>query len=165
MNFKKRVFGIATGCFLFASSGGAWAVDCSGGTITYATVAEIVIDGQDCFIKSVRVTGNVTISNSASVTFIDNLVEGYVHMIGNQTVNVLGNTIKNELREKPTRVNDNDFAAVDANIVDFDLFVNNNLIALVQQNAVGRNLVCIGNIELDDVGNRAGGDEECPERL
>jgi hypothetical protein len=48
-----------------------------------------------------------------------------------------------------------------ANIVNGNIVVSENDFARVNENAAAGNITCENNIELDSVGNRAGGKNNC----
>lgn len=158
MKYQKLFLSAALGCLLVGGSGAAMAVDCAGGRIVYTTVPEIVIDGQPCFIQEVIVEGSVQITNSPELSMFDVDVGGPVTVTGGNSNNI----VRTDVLIGNLGVTGSLATIVAGNTVQAgDLVVNNNTAAVVQRNAVNGNIQCVGNTELDALGNRATGTVDC----
>jgi hypothetical protein len=144
---------------LAGASGAAVAVDCAGGVIAYKSVPEIVSTGQPCVVHEVVVSGQITFTNSPELTIVSVDAGGPLTIkgtVGSATV-LLVDVLKGNMA-----ITGNKAAVVGGNILQAgSLFVNDNIAAVVQRNAVNGNLQCTGNTELDSLGNRATGTVDC----
>jgi hypothetical protein len=171
MKSQKLIVSIAI-VFLLASASGAMAdADCQGGVLEGTELDplviddDLVIDGQTCFINNVIVKGNVTVTNSETITMIDNVIEGNLHVSRGREAVILGNTIGIVDGELATNSNlvikRNDRVWMLLNIVTGSAKVNRNDKADVKKNAVTLILLCRGNRRLDSFQNEVGVEEVC----
>ncbi len=180
MKSQKLIVSVAIACLLFGAPGVAMALDtCEGGVIEppegeeTITVDEIILDGEDCFVKDVIVTGDVIVSNSEDFNLIDCEVKGNVKVTSSRAVIILGNSVgiagggeegegeEGEGENGDLTVANNERVWLLANINTGSTRVIRNLIAVVKANAATFNLLCRRNVRLDEARNRAGAEEEC----
>ena len=90
MKSLKLFVSVATVCLLVGASGTAMAVDCATGLIENTSVEEITINGQNCLINDVAVTGDIVVVNSENLAIVDSTAGGRVRVIGNRSATLVG---------------------------------------------------------------------------
>ena len=88
----KLFVSVATMCLLVAASGTAMAVDCAGGVIANQEVDQITVDGEDCIISNVTVTGDIEVNNSDTLVMVSNNVVGNIRVLRGGDVTLVANT-------------------------------------------------------------------------
>ena len=92
MKSLKLFVSVATMCLLVAASGTAMAVDCADGIIANQEVEQITVDGEDCIISNVTVTGDIEVTNSDELVMVSNNVVGNIRVLRGGDVTLAANT-------------------------------------------------------------------------
>ena len=92
MKSLKLFVSVATVCLLVAASGTAMAVDCAGGVIANQEVDQITVDGENCIISNVTVTGDIEVTNSDELVMVSNNVVGNIRVLRGGDVTLAANT-------------------------------------------------------------------------
>ena len=159
MKTQKLLFIVVIGCLLVGASGTAMAIGCLGGVIANQDVDQITVDGEDCIISNVTVTGDIEVNNSDELVMVsNNVVVGNIRVLRGGNATLVANTttagnIVVRRNARATVVLNNALAgsiAVAGTINKAD--VNRNFALLT--------IVCRNNRRLDAFENEAG-DLEC----
>jgi hypothetical protein len=154
----KLFVSVATMCLLVAASGTAMAVDCAGGVIANQEVDQITVDGEDCIISNVTVTGDIEVNNSDTLVMVSNNVVGNIRVLRGGDVTLVANTTTagNIVVRRNAR----------ANVVLNNALAGSIVVAgTINKAEVNRNfavftILCRNNGRLDAFENEAG-DVEC----
>jgi hypothetical protein len=92
MKSLKLFVSVATMCLLVGASGTAMAIDCVGGVIANQEVDQITVDGEDCIISNVTVTGDIEVTNSDELVMVSNNVVGNIRVLRGGDVTLVANT-------------------------------------------------------------------------
>ena len=92
MKSLKLFVSVATMCLLVGASGTAMAIDCVGGVIANQEVDQITVDGEDCIISNVTVTGDIEVTNSDVLVMVSNNVVGNIRVLRGGDVTIVANT-------------------------------------------------------------------------
>jgi len=92
MKSLKLFVSVATMCLLVGASGTAMAIDCVGGVIANQEVDQITVDGEDCIISNVTVTGDIEVTNSDVLVMVSNNVVGNIRVLRGGDVTLAANT-------------------------------------------------------------------------
>jgi hypothetical protein len=158
MKSLKLFVSVATMCLLVAASGTAMAVDCADGIIANQEVEQITVDGEDCIISNVTVTGDIEVTNSEELVMVSNNVVGNIRVLRGGNVTLVANTtsagnIVVRRNERATVVLNN---ALEGSIAVAGTIKK----ATVKRNFATFTIVCRRNGRLDAFENEAG-DLEC----
>jgi hypothetical protein len=133
------------------------AVDCAGGIIENQDVTEIIVDGRNCFINDVNVTGSVIVTNSEDLIMTRTNVGGDIRIIGGRNATLVANTTSGG----NIVVSRNETAILVLNVAAQTIRVNGNIRkATVKRNFAGPLILCRNNGRLDAFENEAA-DVEC----
>ena len=94
MKSLKLLISAAIVCLLVGASGAAMAVDivdCAGGVIANQEVDQITVDGEDCIISNVTVTGDIEVTNSDTLVMVSNNVVGNIRVLRGGDVTLVAN--------------------------------------------------------------------------
>ena len=149
MKSLKWLVSVATVCLLVGASSAAMAVGCPTGSIEDITVGEITINGQNCLIHNVTVTGDVNITNSEEVTIVNGTVGGGVRLIGSRNATMVGVTVTGNIVAR-----NNERANLAVNVAS-SIGVIRNQKAVVKRNVAAIVILCRGNNRLDAFENEA----------
>jgi hypothetical protein len=158
MKSQKLIVIAAIVCLLVGASGTAMAVDCAGGIIANQEVDQITVDGEDCIISNVTVTGDIEVANSEELVMVSNNVVGNIRVLTGGKVTLVANTTS----EGNIVVRRNEKAIVELNEALVGSIVVAGTInkATVRRNVALVTIVCRRNGRLDAFENEAG-DVEC----
>jgi hypothetical protein len=154
--------------------------DCPDGSLAGGVYTDIVINGGDCYIMKVLVTGDVTADNMDQISIVSSTVNGSISFTGSNSAFVFGNVVngdaittwrnvsstvvRNTVNNGDITVNDatcvqNQHAVAEANeIYGGTLRVNCNETATVRNNLVrDGDIICRDNDRLDSFDNDARG--------
>ena len=92
MKTQKLLIIAAIVCLLVGASGTAMAIDCVGGVIANQEVDQITVDGEDCIISNVTVTGDIEVTNSDALVMVSNNVVGNIRVLRGGDVTLVANT-------------------------------------------------------------------------
>lgn len=148
MIIHRLLFNAAATCLLAGVSATAVAVDCPNGALIGATVDEVVINGQSCYIERLTVTGDLTVINSEDLTIWRADVGGRIRVLGGGNAIIVASTADG------IAVRNNEYVNLVANVARNNMRVINNLKANVKKNAATL-LRCRDNHRLDAFENEA----------
>ena len=161
MKSLKLFVSVATMCLLVGASGTAMAIDCVGGVIANQEVDQITVDGENCIISNVTVTGDIEVTNSDELVMVSNNVVGNIRVLRGGDVTIVANTTTagNIVVRRNARANVvfNNALAGSISIV---------VAGTINKAEVNRNfalftILCRRNGRLDAFENEAEGDLEC----
>lgn len=154
--------------------------DCPDGSLAGGAYTDIVINGGDCYIMNVLVTGDVTAENMDQISIVSSTVNGSISFTNSTSAFVYGNVVngpgitawrnthstvvRNTVNNGDIIVNDQECKqqtsaiAEENEIYGGTLRVNCNETATVRNNLVrDGDIICRDNDRLDSFDNDAGG--------
>jgi hypothetical protein len=150
----------AAACFLAGAPGIAMAQEintCEDGSIFFASVDEVVVEGRSCAITESFVSGSITATGGSTISVTASRVGGDIKISGAGNAFVTGNQVFNG----EIRLLDNEDARVTANVVGESIVANRNERVEIKGNVVTKKLRCQDNDTLIPGVNIVGGADEC----